>query len=246
MPETPNMPWRTSTVGQRRLERLLGRRRRRPVRSIVVAHRSSPFCSRSGRAASAAASSSRSALTRLTPELRVLDLVVQLEDRVDEHLRPRRAAGQVDVDRDDVVDALHDRVVVEHAAAGGADAHREHPLGVGHLVVDLAQHRGHLLAHPAGDDHQVGLARRGPEDLHAEAGQVVARAAGRHHLDGAAGQAERRRPQRAAAEVAGELLDGGEQNAARELLLEAHVSAVLPRSRCTSHQSHSSPPRRQT
>src|SRR4051812_13157058 len=44
----------------------------------------------------------------------VLDLVVQLEDRVGEHLRPRRAAGEVHVDRDDVVDALDDRVVVEH------------------------------------------------------------------------------------------------------------------------------------
>ena len=90
---------------------------------------------------------------------------------------PRRAAGEVHVDGDDVVDALDDRVVVEHAAAAGADAHREHPLGVGHLVVDLAQDRRHLLADPAGDDHQVGLARAGPEDLHAEAGQVVLRAA---------------------------------------------------------------------
>jgi hypothetical protein len=54
----------------------------------------------------------------------------------------------------------------------------------------------HLLAHPPGDDHQVGLARRGAEDLHAEAGHVVARRAGVHHLDRAAGQAEGRGPQR--------------------------------------------------
>ena len=66
-----------------------------------------------------------------------------------------------------LVDALHDRVVVEHAAAARADAHRDDPLGLDHLVVDLAQHRRHLLAHPAGDDHEVGLARAGPEDLHA-------------------------------------------------------------------------------
>src|SRR4051794_21517809 len=60
-------------------------------------------------------------------ELAVLDLVVQLEDRVDEHLRPRRAPGEVHVHRDDVVDALDDRVVVEHAARTRAHAHREHP-----------------------------------------------------------------------------------------------------------------------
>ena len=106
-------------------------------------------------------------------ELGVLDLVVELEDRVDQHLGPRRAAREVHVDGHDVVDALDDRVVVEHAAGAGADAHREHPLGLGHLVVDLAQHGRHLLADPAGDDHQVGLARAGPEDLHAEPGEVV-------------------------------------------------------------------------
>ncbi len=104
------------------------------------------------------------------------DLLAQLEDRVDQHLRPRRAAGQVHVDRHDVVDALHDRVVVEHAAA----RRRRRPsrctdARLGHLVVDLAQDRGHLLADPAGHDHQVGLPGRGAEDLHAPAAQVVVR-----------------------------------------------------------------------
>ena len=124
------------------------------------------------------------------------------DDRVEQHLGPRRTAGQVDVDRDDVVDALDDRVVVEHAAGAGADAHRDDPLGVGHLVVDLAHDRGHLLADPAGDDHQVGLARRGGEALHAEPGDVVVGRADGHHLDGAAGQAEGRRPDRGLAHVA--------------------------------------------
>src|SRR5664280_2221315 len=119
-----------------------------------------------------------------------LDLLVQLQDGVEQHLRPGGAAGQVHVHRDDVIDPLHDRVVVEHAAAAGADPHRQHPLRLGHLVVDLPQHRGHLLAHPASDDHQVGLAGRGPKHLHAEARQIVATRPGRHHLDRAAGQAE--------------------------------------------------------
>ena len=33
--------------------------------------------------------------------------------------------------------------------------------------------RDSLLGHPAGDDHEVGLARRGAEDLHAEAGASI-------------------------------------------------------------------------
>ncbi len=108
---------------------------------------------------------------RLEPSFGVLDLVVQLEDRVDQHLGARRAAGEVHVDGYDVVDALDDRVVVEHAARAGAHAHREDVLGLGHLVVDLAQDRRHLVADASGDDHQVGLARRRAEDLHAEAGR---------------------------------------------------------------------------
>src|SRR5690625_6297400 len=35
--------------------------------------------------------------------------------------------------RSHVVHALHDGVVVEHAAGGGAHAHRDDPLRVGHL-----------------------------------------------------------------------------------------------------------------
>src|SRR4051794_27741833 len=55
-------------------------------------------------------------LRPLRAERLVHDLVVQLEDRVDEHLRARRTAGEVHVDGDDVVDALDDRIVVEHPA----------------------------------------------------------------------------------------------------------------------------------
>src|SRR5690606_40125319 len=43
-------------------------------------------------------------------------------DRVHEGLGTRRAARRVDVDRHDLVDALHERVVVEHAARRRAHA----------------------------------------------------------------------------------------------------------------------------
>src|SRR3954470_263493 len=49
-----------------------------------------------------------------------LDLVLELDDPVHQRLRPRRAAGHVDVDGDEAVGALHERVVVEHAGARGA------------------------------------------------------------------------------------------------------------------------------
>ena len=89
-----------------------------------------------------------------------------------------------------------DRVVVEHAAGARAGAHRDHPLRLEHLVVDLAQRRGHLVHDAAGDDQQVGLARRRAERLHPEARDVVARRDDRHHLDRAAGEPERVGPHR--------------------------------------------------
>jgi hypothetical protein len=94
-----------------------------------------------------------------------------------------------------MVHSLDHGVVVEHPATGGAYAHGQHPFGFGHLVIDLAQYRCHLLADPARDDHQVGLARGGREAFHTEAGDIEARTRGGHHFDCAAGQSECRRPQ---------------------------------------------------
>ena len=160
-----------------------------------------------GVAAGRRASAARAAATRLTPSLEFWICSCSVRIALSSISGRGGQPGQVDVDRDDVVDALHDGVVVEHAAGAGADTHRDDPLGLGHLVVDLAHDRRHLLAHPAGDDHQVGLARRGGEPLHAEPRDVVVGRADGHHLDGAAGQAERGRPDRALAHVAGDLLD---------------------------------------
>ena len=43
-----------------------------------------------------------------------------------------------------LIDALDQRVIVEHATDRGARAHRDDPLGLGHLIVDAAQRRRHL------------------------------------------------------------------------------------------------------
>src|SRR5690606_2270300 len=111
----------------------------------------------------------------------------------------RGAARRIHVDGHHLVDALHDGVVVEHATRAGTHAHGDDPLGFHHLVVDLTQHRSHLLGDAAGHDHDGGLAGRGPEDLHAVAGEVVVGAAGGHHLDGTARETELRGPRAALA-----------------------------------------------
>src|SRR5262245_30134422 len=56
------------------------------------------------------------------------DPVLQHHDRVDDHLRPRRTAGHVDVHRDDLVHALDHRVVAVEPAARSAGAEGHDPL----------------------------------------------------------------------------------------------------------------------
>src|SRR5262245_19885416 len=135
------------------------------------------------------------------------DFLLQHEDAVEQTLWPWRTAGDVDVDRDDAVDALHDGVVVEHAAARRARAHRDAPFRLGHLLPDTTQHRRELERHSARADEEVGLARRERLAFHAEAREVVIARGGRHELDRAARGAERHGPQRVLAPPVHELIE---------------------------------------
>ena len=67
------------------------------------------------------------------------DLLLQKHDAVEQRLRGRRAAGNVDVNRHDAVATPHDGIrVVVVAAAIGAGAHGDHVARLRHLVIDLA------------------------------------------------------------------------------------------------------------
>ena len=126
--------------------------------------------------------------------LLLFDLILDLEEPLEERLRARRAAGDVDVDGDDLVDPLAHRVrVAEEAAAVGAAPHRDDVAGLGHLLVETAHAEGHLVREGARDDHEVALARARAGGA-AEALEVGARAAGLHQLDGAAREAEEEVP----------------------------------------------------
>src|SRR4029078_8475330 len=101
------------------------------------------------------------------------DLFAKTEDALGQRLWTRRAARDVDVNWHDRVDALKRGVAVpEFAAARCAVAHRDHPLRLGHLLVQPAQARGHLVGHGARDDHHVGLGGAGAKDLGTEAREV--------------------------------------------------------------------------
>ena len=127
----------------------------------------------------------------LAVALAALDALLQHHQAVEHLLGPRRAAGDVDVDRHDLVGARHGRVVLVEAAGRGAHAERDDPLRLAHLIVDAAQGRALALGDGADDDQQVGLAGREARELGAEAGDVVLRRRDGHELHAAAGGHER-------------------------------------------------------
>src|SRR6516164_4147216 len=75
------------------------------------------------------------------------NFALQEKHAVEQRLRGRRTAGNVDVDGNDAVAPSHHRIgVVVVAAAIGARSHGNDIARFRHLVVDLAQGRGHLVA----------------------------------------------------------------------------------------------------
>ena len=79
-------------------------------------------------------------------------------------VRRRRAAADVQIDRDDLRHAADDRVAAgENAAVGGAIADRHHPFRVRRRGVGALQRLAHVLGDRAGHQQHVGMARRGDE-----------------------------------------------------------------------------------
>ena len=79
----------------------------------------------------------------------VFNFLLQHVDGVDKLFRTRRAPGNVNVDGNELVNPLHDGVVIEYAAGRRARAHGNDPLGLRHLCVELLNHRTHLLSDAA-------------------------------------------------------------------------------------------------
>src|ERR1051326_3642774 len=86
------------------------------------------------------------------------DLFAQLEDAFNERLGTRGTAGDVDIHRNDCIDALDGIVaIVKFAARVGTLAHAEDPFWFWHLFPEEAQAGSHFYRDGPGHDHQVGL-----------------------------------------------------------------------------------------
>lgn len=86
--------------------------------------------------------------------------LLQLKNAIHERFAGRRTSGNIYINRHNAIATTGDAVAVMIiAAAIGARAHADDPAGFGHLVVNLAQRRGHFVGERAGYDHDVGLPR---------------------------------------------------------------------------------------
>ena len=101
------------------------------------------------------------------------DLFLKEHQSLDECLGAGRAAGNVEVHRNDLVHPLHHAVDIVHAAGVGAAPHGNDPARLGHLFVESKENRGYLLENGAGHDHQVRFPGGAAQHLGAETGNVV-------------------------------------------------------------------------
>src|SRR6266404_1522738 len=124
-----------------------------------------------------------------------VDFVLQAEQRVKQILRTRWAADHVNINRDDSVHTLQHGICIERSADRRACTHRNHPLRLRHLVVDALHYGRHLQRYRTRDNHEVCLPRAGTKDLRPEARNIKSCGRRGDHLDGAAGQAKRHRPE---------------------------------------------------
>jgi hypothetical protein len=150
-------------------------------RNSMVSRMPSPNVSRSFVTSSAAdmmgkfqECSSKNDLLLRHRGLLALDLLLQLHQPFDQGLGPRRAAGNIDIHRNQAVDPLQDRIAAIHAAARRAGTHRDAPFRLRHLVPDAASPPAPSCRSPCRKRSSRRLARRKPHHLHAEARDVEA------------------------------------------------------------------------
>lgn len=96
---------------------------------------------------------------------RVPNLPLQLKHAIHQRLRSRRAPRNIDVHWDNPINASNDTVaVVIVSTTVSTRPHADDPTGLGHLIVAESDGRRHLVGDCTGDDHDIGLSRRGSKD----------------------------------------------------------------------------------
>ena len=89
----------------------------------------------------------------------VFHYILKLHNAIKYSFRPRRATGYIDINRNNLVDALQHRIRVENTTTGGAGANSDYPTRFCHLQINLPQNRTHFLGNCARNQQHIALAR---------------------------------------------------------------------------------------
>src|SRR5229473_45355 len=141
------------------------------------------------------------------------DFFLQQRNGINQLLGTRRTSGDIDIHRNDLIHALHERVIIEDATRSCARSHRNDPLRFRHLLPELANYGCHFVRDAAGNNHQVRLPWRRPEHFGAEARDIETRRTHRHHFNCATGEAKRHRPDGILAHPVDGRIERGHDNA---------------------------------
>src|SRR5207245_591369 len=117
-----------------------------------------------------------------------IDLLLQQYQPLKHRLWTRRAAADIDVDRDDAVDALHGRIVAIEPPRGSTGPEGHNPFRLAHLVVYALEHRGNFMINGAYHHQQVGLTWGKAWELRPKTRHIVMRAPGSHKFHAATGR----------------------------------------------------------
>src|ERR671912_838449 len=86
------------------------------------------------------------------------DLVLDPEQSFCKRFRPWRAARNVDVDGDDLVDAFTNRVgQLKKSTTAGAASHCNDVFGIRHLIIEKLGALGHFISERSCDYHKIRL-----------------------------------------------------------------------------------------
>lgn len=115
-----------------------------------------------------------------------LNAVLQHHQGIERLFRPRRTTRNVDIHRNHLIRARHDRIVLVEATCRCTDPEGDHPLGLAHLVVNATKNRRLPLGDGAHDDEQVRLARGKTREFRPKSSDIVLGRPQRHEFHPAA------------------------------------------------------------
>lgn len=135
----------------------------------------------------------------ILPTFPVGNKVFKLDYPLQKRLGTRWTSGDIHIDRKKLISPQNNTVLAfesKRSTRNSAVAESHYPFWFGHLIIKGFDSGHHFFGDGAGDNHDVALPGGRPKNLGTKSRHVESCTAGGHHLDGATGYAEGKRPER--------------------------------------------------